>query len=133
MRGALDQAAPPDALAAYLFGSCLDGDMRADSDIDIGIIADRSVWTRSGWSPWHLEAAVATALKGLGGHEFHATVLSPEQVRFSFRVVANGRRVWTRDPEAADNFVEFVARRYPDEAIRYRQVERDLIEALRRG
>jgi len=133
VRGALDQGAPPDALAAYLFGSCLDGDMRADSDIDIGIIADRSVWKRSGWTPWHLEAEVATVLKGLSGHEFHVTVLSPEQVRFSFRVVAHGRRLWARDAEAADDFVEFVARRYPDEMIRYRQVERDLIEALGHG
>jgi predicted nucleotidyltransferase len=131
VQGALDRGAPPDAVAAYLFGSCLDGDMRLDSDIDIGIIAERSAWSREDWVPWHLEAQVATVLKGLRGHEFHVTVLSPRQVRFSFRVVAEGRRVWARDPDAADDFVEFIARRYPDEEYRYRRIEADLIDALR--
>lgn len=129
---ALDQACRRDALAAYLFGSCLDGDMREDSDIDLGIIAAREVWTREGWAPWHLEADVAQVLKTFEGHEFHVTALSPRQVRFAFRVVARGRRVWARDEDAADDFVEFIARRYPDEEIRYRKVEADLIEALRR-
>ncbi len=130
---ALSREAPPDAVAAYLFGSCLDGDMRTDSDIDIGIIARRDVWTRAGWVPWHLEAQVGRVLKGFAGHEFHVTVLSPRQVRFSFRAVARGRRVWVSDEDAADDFVMYVARMYPDEQIRYRQVERDLIEALRHG
>jgi hypothetical protein len=44
VRRALDRECPPDAIAAHLFGSCLDGDMRADSDIDdVGIIAERAV------------------------------------------------------------------------------------------
>ena len=131
--GVLSREAPPDAVAAYLFGSCLEGDMRADSDIDVGIIARRDVWTRAGWVPWRLEAEVGQVLKGFAGHEFHVTVLSPRQVRFSLRVVARGRRVWVADEDAADDFVMHVARMYPDEQIRYRQVERDLIEALRHG
>jgi predicted nucleotidyltransferase len=129
----LHREAPPDAVAAYLFGSCLDGDMRTDSDIDLGIIARRDVWARPGWVPWRLEAEVGQVLKGFAGHEFHVTVLSPRHVRFSVRVVANAPRVWVRDTDAADDFVMYVARRYPDEQIRYRQVERDLIEALHHG
>ena len=123
--------APPDVVAAYLFGSCLDGDMRTDSDIDVGIVAGRDVWTRAGWVPWHLEAEVGRVLRGFAGHEFHVTVLSPRQVRFSFRVVAKGRRLWTCNGDAADDFVMYVARMYPDELYRYQQAEPVLIEELR--
>jgi predicted nucleotidyltransferase len=128
---ALDRAGPPDAVAAHRFGSCPDGAVRLDSDTDTGIIAVRSVWSRPEWVPWHPEARVARVLRGLRGHAFHVSVLSPRQVRFCFRLVATGRRVWARDPDAADDFVEFIARRDPDEAYRYRQSEADLIQALR--
>ena len=111
---------------AYLFGSVLDA-CRPDSDIDVGLVVDPTVPEPAGWGWAGLEAEVEGALGRVQGHPFHVTVLSPHNVLFSFRVVREGSLVYVRDPEIVTDFIEQVARRYPDLAWRHRRALEEVL------
>lgn len=116
----------PSIAGAYLFGSAL-GACRPDSDIDLGLVLDPDVPEPSGWGFAGLEAEIEDALGRVEGHPFDATVLSPRNVLFSFKVVREGQLVYARDRATVTDFIERVARPYADLRRRH---ERALAEIL---
>lgn len=116
----------PEVAGAYLFGSAL-ADCRPDSDIDLGLVLDPTVAEPPGWGFAGLESRIESALGRLDGHPFEVTVVRPDRVLFAFRVIREGRMIYEANPDAVAEFVERVARRYPELAYRYRQAVQEVL------
>ena len=103
----------PDVAAAYLFGSAL-GEMRPDSDIDVGVVlgrpedeTDQAAFRRELQIEGELEARLGT----LDGHRFEVTILHPT-VQASFFVVnalQDAVIAYIADQPALTTFIERVA------------------------
>jgi len=116
----------PEVVGAFLFGSAL-GLCRPDSDLDLGIVLLPGVAEPPGWDFAGLASRMEEALGRVEGHPFNVVILRPEEVIFSFRVIREGRLVYGRDREALWDFVERVARRYPDAAYRHRRALEEVL------
>lgn len=118
----------PQVAGAYLFGSAL-GLCRPDSDIDVGLVLDRSVVPDS-FEADRLEAQIALALTPLDGHPFDIVVLNPNDVIFCFTVIKDGRLVYCRDIERVTDVMEYVSRHYAEVYPRYRQALDEILEEM---
>lgn len=110
----------PQVAAAYLFGSAI-GPCRPDSDIDLGLVLSPEATEPPAWGFSGLEAQIETALGRIDGHAFEVIVLRPEAVLFSFKVIREGRLVFSRNRDVLLDFMERVARRYAEAGYRYRR------------
>lgn len=88
-------AARPEVLEGYLFGSHARGAARPDSDIDVAVAVDASLLPEA---PFGYGASLATDLmRALGSSEVDVVVLNRAPPVLYHRVLAEGRRVWSRD------------------------------------
>jgi predicted nucleotidyltransferase len=100
-------------VAAYLFGSAL-GDMRPDSDIDVGVIlrpCDPSVPDAAFRRELGLVGELEAALGGHAGHRFQVTIFkaSVDQSFFVVNALRDAALAYVADPEALTDFLERVA------------------------
>jgi predicted nucleotidyltransferase len=109
-----EKVAPTDVVSAYVFGSHAEGRAHRDSDLDVGVVMDRSVRpTRRD----RFEASIrlsASLQARLGDSNLDLLVLDDAPPAFARRVVYEGRRVYCRDPEADHAFVRDVQLRAAD-------------------
>jgi len=129
-RIALVCAGLPAVAAAFFFGSAL-GRCRPDSDIDVGVIR-RPVEGEDGPALFRagllLEAELISGLGALGGHPFDVTVLDEAHALFAMTVLRDGRLCYVGDPDAYTDFLEHVAQAHRENAPRYTQALREVLE-----
>lgn len=117
----------PEVVAGYLFGSAL-GPCRPDSDVDLAVVLAPGTPEPAGWGVAALEARIEALLGEVDGHPFHVTVLSPDRVLFALPVLRDGLPVYVADRDAWTDFIERVARAYPDLHRRYQQALSEVLE-----
>ncbi len=115
----------PEVAAAYLFGSAL-GACRQDSDLDLALIVKPEVERNPEFSPWGLEGRCAAALGWLAGHCFHPTVLARESAVFAMQAF-KGRLVYCVDEAVVADYIEGIARAFPDANRRWLQALNDVL------
>lgn len=97
----------PGVAAVYLFGSAL-GEMRPDSDIDIGVVP------LAGADPFQIVGDLEGLSPLVGGHPVHATVLDGRDTLFAFQVLSGGELIHCANDETLTDFIERVSLRYAD-------------------
>jgi len=109
-------AAHPEVLAAHVFGSAI-GEMRPDSDIDVGV----TLWPEAErtMSPWGCEGPLEADLGWWHAHPYHVTVLSEAGAIFGVKALGQSRAAYVADQDAFASFVERLARRNWMTAWRY--------------
>lgn len=111
----------PDVLAAYVFGSRARGAARERSDLDVAVLEEPGA-AISLEAEDRLRRAIAPAT----GLAVDLTRLLPSSPVLAFEVLEGGRRVFARDPEAADEIEERLLRRYLDTE-HLRRVQREYL------
>jgi uncharacterized protein YutE (UPF0331/DUF86 family)/predicted nucleotidyltransferase len=115
---------------AYLFGSRLRGNVRPDSDLDVGIVYDRALddAAREGARRDILDALAAS----LGALGERADVVDLERAgsAIAFRAVRDGELAIARTAPERVRFVASVARRFDDDAPRRRLFRQAAIRAM---
>jgi Nucleotidyltransferase domain. len=86
-------AAVPDTLALYAFGSRIEGTARADSDLDLAILAPGYVEPVQLWE-------LADALAEQAGCAVDLLDLRAASTVMQHQVLTQGRRLWAREPQA---------------------------------
>ena len=111
-------AAEPAIRVAYVFGSQVAGRPRADSDLDLALVFDRSLKasTRED-ARRRVLLALSRALGPLGER---ADILDLDQAgsAIAFRVIRDGRRLLERDLAERVRLEAWIARRHDEEAPR---------------
>ncbi|MBS4031239.1 MAG: hypothetical protein KGZ63_07465 [Clostridiales bacterium] len=112
---------------AYLFGSILEL-CRPDSDIDVGILLapDNSYSEKE--AEIILEE-ICLELPPLNCHPFDIIVLNSSSAIFAYRVITQGRLIYTADAEAITDFMEKISRQRAENYPRFRQA----LELIARG
>ncbi len=101
-------AEEPVVLAAWVFGSRARGEARPGSDLDVAIL------TRDASAG--IEDRLAAAIAGRTGLDVDVSRLEAAGPVLALEVVADGRRIFVRDPERADEEEERIRRSYLDTA-----------------
>lgn len=120
------------AVAVYLFGSHAEGRAHLESDVDVGLLLDRSIYSR--------ERERSDARIDLGSELIHATgknevdvvILNDAPPELGRAIVTRGRRVFCADPEADHAFVRDVQLRAADLNPFLQRMRRIKLDALRR-
>lgn len=115
------RAALPDLQAAYRYGSAGGSYERADSDIDLAVLADRPL-------AFDELSRLTVELMRLTGREVDLNDLRRLPVTLRVQIVAGGCRLFAADLGAAD---EYAARTLSDYA-RLNEERRDILDDVRR-
>lgn len=110
----LDSSAPSGVVSVYLFGSHAEGRAHRESDLDLGILFDRTVHrTRKK----RFEAALRFAAKlrsSLALDEIDPVVLNDAPPLLGRRIVTEGVRLFCSDREVDHNYVRDIQLRAAD-------------------
>ncbi len=98
----------PQIIAAWVFGSAQDGIVRAEGDIDIGILVEMPM---SFDGQLNLLGQLQSALQF---EKIDLVILNEANPMLRFEAVS-GRRLFCRDASAMAEFVSLTAREYEDE------------------
>ena len=115
------QAGLPDLRAAYRYGSAGGSYERADSDLDLAVLADRRL-------SFDQLSRLTVELMRLTGRDVDLNDLRQLPVTLRVQIVADGCRLFAADVGAAD---EYAARTLSDYA-RLNEERRDIPEDVRR-
>jgi len=119
-------------LSAYLFGSHVAGREHRQSDVDVGMVVDRSVYT-SRRDRDHLRVTLgADLMRALQRNEVDLVCLQDVPAELGRRVVTEGRRVFCVDPLADMAFVRDVQLRAADLDPFLRKMRALTLQAIRR-
>lgn len=121
----------PQVAGAYLFGSIL-GACRPDSDIDLALILEAGVKPDT-LECDRLESAISMLLPPMDGRAFDIVILNPDKPLFVFKVIREGKLVYSRNKDRVDDVIEYVSRRYADLYPRYRQALEDIFAEVVSG
>lgn len=108
---ALDQAGLPGLAAAWLFGSHAEGRAHRESDVDIGVLFDRSV---DAGARFDAKVLLAGVLPGVARAPVDVVIVNDAPPQFARRIVIDGRRILVRDPEVEHAFRRDVQLRAAD-------------------
>lgn len=111
----------PGLVAAYLFGSA-HGEFRPDSDVDVGVIL------RDG-EDQTTEDRLEVAMGSIDGHPLHVTTLH-EGDAFSFRVLREGKLLFTADETLRTDFLARAALQHYYDAPHLRTAQEALREMV---
>jgi len=95
-------------IVAYMYGSVARGDHHDDSDIDIAVLFEETEGMPE------LDLAKEIQYELAVDSEVDVRSLNSASVRFQYRVLKEGQRVYIGDQEAMVRFEEQVSRRYLD-------------------
>lgn len=115
----------PRVQAIYLFGSAVEGAIHAGSDIDF------AVWTTGELSLGDELRLRAVAVEELHRDDVDFVILDQAPPLLQYEVVTRGRRLFARNPEAADLFEHRAIMRYMDTE-QLRRIERELLREATR-
>ncbi len=103
-------ARDPNVLAGWVFGSAWEGTVRADSDLDIGVLVKHP-------QAWDTLAELRASLQEATGVDaIDLVVLNGAHPLLQFEAIS-GREVWCYDRDRVATFVMHVARAYEDALI----------------
>lgn len=131
LRRYFEQALVPGLVSAYLFGSVARGAEHRESDVDVGILLDRSL---------HADRADRNALRidltsalihVLGRNAVDVVILNDASPELGRKVVTQGERVHCGDAEADHAFVRDVQLRAADLEPFLRRMRRIKLETLK--
>ncbi len=122
--------AVPEVAAAYLFGSAL-GECRPDSDVDVALILRAAREAAPDFSPAPFEGVVAAALGPLAGHPVDVVALDRTKPLIAMEAL-HGRQLYVADQDELADFIEVVARAYPDARYWWDRAVADVLAGVRR-
>jgi predicted nucleotidyltransferase len=132
LREILTAEAPEGVLAAYVFGSLAEGRSHRGSDIDLGVLIDRSLISDAA-SRFKVGVRLSAFLSDLPGNRpADVVVLNDAPPGLAGRIAREGRRVYCIDEEAAHAFVRDAQLRAADIEPFLRRMRKIKLEALAR-
>jgi len=114
----------PQIAGAYWFGSSL-GACRPDSDIDIGLVLEDIKLNERERA--QLEAEIRDSFYPYNGHPYDIVLLDLRNPIFSFRVIKEGRLIYTGNSDRISDIKEYVSRRYAESYPRYKAALQEII------
>lgn len=122
----------PGIVSVYLFGSRAEGRAHRESDVDVAVLLDRSVYP-SADARWDLRVRLTSeVIYALHHNEVDLIVLNDVPPTLGRKVVRDGLRVFCADAEADHAFARDVRLRAADLDIWLRRVRRVTLEAISR-
>ncbi len=113
-------------VGAYLFGSIL-GPCRQDSDIDVGLILKPGI-SYPDKELEKIQGKILGKLSPLNNHPFDLVILNRATAIFAYRVISQGRLIYTSDDDAVTDFIEIVCRQRAENYPRYRQALESIVK-----
>ena len=130
LAGAVAEAAPRGLVSAYLFGSRANDRSHRESDLDLGVLLDRTVEPAARFAE---RVRLSSLLPGLVGiRDVDVVILNDAPPLLSRRVVLDGVRVACVDPEADHAFRRDVQLRSADLEPFLRRTRARKLEAIAR-
>jgi len=130
LRRFFEQSSVPGLLAVYLFGSVVRDAAHRESDVDVGVLLDRSQYAdRASRNRVRIELT-SDLIHVLGRNAVDVVLLNDAPPELGRNVVTQGERVFCRDPEADHAFVRDVQLRAADVEPFLRRMRRIKLEAL---
>jgi predicted nucleotidyltransferase len=111
-------SAEKEIAGAYLFGSAL-GMCRPDSDIDLGLIIQPLTGQPDVYYEQTVERVLSN-LSGIGRHKFDIVPLNLSNAIFAFKVLKEGKLIFSAVPRIVADFMESISRQYGENYPRYR-------------
>lgn len=128
----LNRCRPAGVVSVYLFGSHAAGRAHAESDVDVGVLLDRTMYP-SARDRFEQRLRLTGDLgAALGRGEIDLVILNDAPPTLARRVVTAGRRLFCSDPEADHRFVRDVQLRAADLAPFLQKMGRLKLDAIRR-
>ena len=128
----LQKARPPGVVSAYLFGSHGRGRAHRESDVDVGVVADRQVFPE-GSDRFDLRLRLsADLIHALGVNDVDVVVLNDAPPLFAREVLARGARLLCTSEDRDRDFRRDVQLRAADLAPFLERHRRTKLDALAR-
>lgn len=122
----------PGVVSAYLFGSVAEERAHRESDVDVGVLLDRSRYSRPA-DRFRERVRLGSALIGvLHRNEVDVVVLNDAPPLLGRRIVTKGRRVFCRNGEIDREYVRVVQSRAADLEPYLKRMRALKLETLRR-
>lgn len=131
LRDHLVRVAPEGLVSAYLFGSVAEGRSHRESDVDVGVLLDRS---RHATPAARMDVRIALGAElvdALDRNDVDLVILNDAPPELGRAIVTRGRRVYCSDEEAERAWVRDVQLRAADLVPWLRRMRRKKLEALR--
>ena len=126
------QLADPAVVSAYLFGSFAEGREHRESDVDVGVLLDRSLCPMTRERLDRRVDLISDLMAGLRRNEVDVVILNDAPPLLGRKIVTAGQRVFTADPRKDLDFVRDVQLRAADLEPWLRRMARRKLEALAR-
>lgn len=131
LRDYFAESSPPGLVSAYLFGSVARGTEHRESDVDVGILLDRSRFTgRADRNDLRIDLTSAL-IHVVGRNAVDLVILNDAPPELGRKIVTQGERVYCRDAEADHAYVRDVQLRAADLVPFLRRMRRIKLEALK--
>lgn len=126
-----EKSSVPGLVSVYLFGSVAQGTEHRESDVDVGILLDRSRYPdRADRNALRIDLTSAL-IHVLGRNVVDVVILNDAPPELGRKVVTQGERVYCRDAEMDHAFVRDVQLRAADLEPFLRRMRRIKAEALK--
>jgi len=123
-------AAFPPIAAAWIFGSVARGDVRPDSDLDLGLLLRTP--GESARDHHRMLGDLASRLEGLGDRRaLDLVILEPQGPIFCHHAIREGHLIYDADPDRRIDFVSETVIRYLDFAPTWAILGGDGVEGMR--
>jgi predicted nucleotidyltransferase len=118
-------------VSAYLFGSAATGREHRESDLDVAVLVDRTVYPTPA-DRFDLRLTVMASVHGSTGREVDLVILNDAPPQLARRVMTEGRKLLSNDPQQEHAHLRMVLSRAADlepflrrtRAVKLRAVER---------
>ena len=117
-------------IAAYFFGSRVEGTASEDSDYDFAVLVD-NCYFRDDDNTLIME--LAEEMQVLLGKEVDLVVLNRASIEFRFLVIKHGRLIFSADEEQRTDFEDVVIRDYLDFKPFLELYRKEVREAIKEG
>ena len=91
-------------IVVYAFGSCVRGDSRSDSDIDVAFLMDQSTYKEDPVKAISRPYRVAAKLGLKLNREVDVVVLNSCSIEMAYEIITTGSCLYERDPEARTDY-----------------------------
>ena len=128
---AFSEAEAAGVVAAYVFGSCVEGREHRDSDVDVAVLLDREQFRDEG-DRFDTRLRLIGRLGARVHRDIDLVVLNDAPPELARAIVTRGRRIFCRDEDADRAFGRLALSRAADLAPFLRRMRRIKLEVIRR-
>jgi predicted nucleotidyltransferase len=132
LRRHFDEQGGPGIISAYLHGSHAGGRPHRESDLDVAVLLDRSVYPNRSQRTELRVRLGSDLVAATGTNEIDLVILNDLPPLFARRIVCEGQRIFCTDPEADRVFVRDARLRAADLEPFLRKMEAIKREAVRK-